>query len=240
MTRRLAILIAGLFAALATLSGCAKHTPVSYAPAAYGMQVGSVYECYYVDNPAEVQTLIARGLCPVGSVPTRMPQSWLNQYFAYYDSPAYYNTYVPVSYRGNYIGTYHSYYLVHTNDIRAAAAAATWKGSNGKTVSGTQVDTAKMKFSTGSGSNSSMGGGSLRGGSSGGSVSGGSGSSGGSVSGGSVSGGSGSSGGSSGGDGEESSGGSSGGSGSHSTSGSSGGKSHSGGTSGGSLRGGRK
>ena len=40
-----------------------------------------------------------------------MPQPWLNQYFAYYDSPAYYNTYVPVGSRSRYIGTYHTYYV---------------------------------------------------------------------------------------------------------------------------------
>jgi hypothetical protein len=144
------------------------------------MQVGGVYQCYYVDNPVEVQTLMNNGLCPIGSVPTRMPESWLDQYFAYYDSPAYYNTYVPGPYRSAYIGTYHTYYVQHVSVINAAAKTASWKGSNGKTVSGSQVDTAKMKFSTGSGSNSMMGGGSLRGGSSGGSVGGSSGGSGGS------------------------------------------------------------
>jgi hypothetical protein len=189
------------------------------------MQVGGVFECYYVDNPAEVQTLIANGRCPVGSVPTRMPEEWLNQYFAYYDSPAYYNTYVPVAYRSGYVGTYHTYYVQHTTVINAASKSGSWAGSNGKTVSGSQVDTAKMKFSTGSGSNSTMGGGSLRGGSSGGSVSGASGGTSG-----------GSSGGTSGGDGD-SSGGSSGGT-DHTKSGT--GKSKSGGTSGGSLRGGHK
>jgi len=224
MTRRFAILIAGLFAVLLALSGCSKPKPVAYAPAAYGMQVGGVFQCYYVDSPAEVQTLIARGLCPPGSVPTKMPESWLNEYFAYYDSPAYYNTYVPVAYRSHYVGTYHTYYTQHASVIAAAAKSATWMGSDGKTVSGSKVDTAKMKFSTGSGSNSTMGGGSLRGGSSGGSVSGTSG---------------GASGGSSGGssDGDESSGGTSGGS-SHSKSGS--GHSKSGSSGGGSLRGGKK
>ena len=226
MTRRLAIVITGLFIALAALAGCSKSRPVAYAPAAYGMQVGGIYQCYYVDNPLEVQTLIARGLCPPGSVPTRMPESRLNQYFAYYDSPAYYNTYVPVGYRNAYIGTYRTYYTQHVSVIDAASKTATWQGSDGKTVSGSKVDTAKMKFSTGSGSNSTMGGGSLRGGSSGGSVSGGSGSSG-------------SSGGSSGGStsGGDESGGGSGGS-SHSQSGS--GHSKSGSSGGGSLRGGKK
>ncbi|MEY9892717.1 putative membrane protein YgcG [Catenulispora sp. MAP12-49] len=175
MTRRIAILIAGLFAVLLALSGCSRSKPVAYAPAAYGQQVGGVFQCYYVDSPAEAQELIAEGLCPPGSVPMPMPQSWLNQYFAYYDSPAYYNTYVPVGNRSHYIGTYHTYYTQHASVIDAAAKTASWKGSNGKTVSGSQVDTAKMKFSTGSGSNSMMGGGSLRGGSSGGSVGGSSG-----------------------------------------------------------------
>ena len=144
MTRRLAISMTGLFLALAALGGCARHRTVSYAPAAYGMQVGNVYECYYVDNPAEVQALIARGLCPVGAVPTRMPESYLDEYFPYYDSPAYYNTYVPVAYRTGYISTYHAYYLQHVTVINAASRSASWKRSDGKTVSGSQVDTAKM------------------------------------------------------------------------------------------------
>lgn len=185
MTRRIAALIAGLFIAVAALAGCShpaavSYAPaaVSYAPAAYGMQVGGVYECYYVNSPLEVQTLVANGYCPAGSVPTHMPESWLDEYFMFYDSPAYYNVYVPVAYRTTYISTYHTYYVSHTTVINTASRSATWKGSNGKTVSGSQVNTAKMKFSTGSGSTGKVGGGSLRvgtlGGSSGG-VSGGSG-----------------------------------------------------------------
>jgi len=177
MTRRIAALIAGLFiavAALAGLSGC-SHTPVSYAPAAYGVQAGSVYDCYYVYGNAEVNTLIARGYCPAGSVATHMPDSYLDTYFSYYDSPAYYDTFVPSPVRTVYISTYHTYYVQHTAVINTASKSATWKSSSGKTVSGSKVNTAKMKFSTGSGSTSKMGGGSLRSGSSGGS-SGGSGS----------------------------------------------------------------
>jgi len=164
MAKCIAALIAGLFiavAALAGLSGC-SHTPVSYAPAAYGVQAGSVYDCYYVYGNAEVNTLIARGYCPVGSVPTRMPDSYLDTYFSYYDSPAYYDTFVPSPVRTVYISTYHTYYVQHTAVINTASKSATWKSSSGKTVPGTKVNTAKMKFSTGSGSNSTMGGGSLR------------------------------------------------------------------------------
>lgn len=144
MTRRIATLIAGLFIAVAALAGCSRSTPVSYAPAAYGVQVGGVYECYYVSSPMEVQTLVANGYCPAGSVPTRMPDSWLDEYFSYYDSPAYYNTYVPVAYRTGYISKYHAYYLQHVTVINAASRSASWKRSDGKTVSGSQVDTAKM------------------------------------------------------------------------------------------------
>lgn len=175
MIKRLALLLVGALAAVAVLAGCSHATPVSYAPAAYGVQAGSVYECYYVNSPAEVTTLIANGQCPVGSVPTRMPESWLNEYFSYYDSPVYYNTYVPVGYRTTYVSTYHTYYVQHTTVINAASKQATWKGSNGKTVSGSQVNTAKMKFSTGSGSTGKVGGGSLRAGTSGGSTGGASG-----------------------------------------------------------------
>lgn len=176
MTRRIAALIAGLFIAIAALAGCSHTAPVAYAPAAYGVQVGNVYDCYYVYGAMEVDALIAQGRCPVGSVPTRMPESYLNTYFAYYDSPAYYDVFVPSLSRATYITTYHTYYVQHPTVIAAASKQATWKGSNGKTVPGTKVNTAKMKFSTGSGSTGNVGGGSLRvGGSSGGTSGGGSG-----------------------------------------------------------------
>lgn len=178
MIRRIAALISGLIiavAGIATVAGCSTPAAVSYAPAAYGVQAGNAFDCYYVYGNAEVNALIARGYCPVGSVPTHMPDAYLNAYFSYYDSPAYYDTFVPSPVRSVYVSTYHTYYVQHTTVITTAAKSATWKGSNGKTVSGTSVNTAKMKFSTGSGSTSKMGGGSLRSGSSGGS-SGGSGS----------------------------------------------------------------
>jgi len=188
MTRRIAVLIAGLFIAVATLAGCSHAAPVSYAPAAYGVQAGSVYDCYYVYGAMEVDALIAHGYCPPGSVPTHMPDAYLNTYFSYYDSPAYYDVYVPSPVRTAYVSTYHTYYVQHTAVITTASKSATWKGSNGKTVSGAKVNTAKMKFSTGSGSTGKVGGGSLRSGTSGGSTggTGGGGGSGGSKSGGTV------------------------------------------------------
>lgn len=165
MTRRIAALIAGLLIAVAALAGCAHSTPVSYAPAAYGANG----QCYYDDDPYEAQQLLAAGLCPAGWVPAPMPLYWHEEYYSYYSSPAYYNRYVLVSHRTVYVTHETTFHTTYSSQIASASSKATYKGSNGKTVTGT---TAKMKFSSGSGSTSKMGGGSLRSGSSGGSGSG--------------------------------------------------------------------
>jgi len=177
--RRFAALIAGLFIAVAALAGCSHSTPVSYAPAAYGETINGVGHCYWDDDPYEAQQLLAAGLCPAGWVPTAMPLYWHEEYYSYYSSPAYYNRYVLVSHRTVYVTHETTFHTTYAKQITTASAKATYKSSSGKTVTGT---TAKMKFSTGSGSNSTMGGGSLRGastkaGTSGGGNSGGSGSS---------------------------------------------------------------
>lgn len=158
MIRRLALLLVGALTAIAALAGCSSGTPVSYAPAAYG-QNG---DCYYVDSPAEATALLAAGLCPAGWVAYPAPLVWRESYYPYYSSPAYYGRYVPVSYRTVYVTHETTFHTTYSSAITTASSKATYKTSTGKTVTGT---TAKMKFSTGSGSNSTMGGGSLRGGS---------------------------------------------------------------------------
>lgn len=174
MTRRIAALTAGLLIAAAALIGCSHPAPVSYAPAAYGEVVNGVGHCYWDDDPYEAQQLFASGLCPAGWIATPMPLYWHQQYYSYYSSPAYYNTYVIASHRTVYVTHETTFRTTYATQINTASKAATWKGSNGKTVSGAKVDTAKMKFSTGSGSNPTQGGGSLRGGGSTGGTSGGS------------------------------------------------------------------
>lgn len=164
MARRLALLIAGILAAVTALAGCSNGTPVSYAPAAYGETINSVGHCYYDSDPSEAVALISAGLCPATWIPTPMPLYWHEEYWSYYSSPAYYNTYVGASYRAVYISHETTFHATYSRQISAASAKAVYKGSNGKTVTGT---TAKMKFSTGSGSTSKAGGGSLRGGSTG-------------------------------------------------------------------------
>jgi hypothetical protein len=138
-----------------TLTGCSSGPAATYAPAAYG-QNG---QCYYLDDPYEAQQLLAAGLCPAGWVPAPMPLSWEEMYFSYYDSPAYYSRYVLVSHRTVYLSHEAAFHTTYASQISAASKSATYKGSNGKTVTGT---TAKMKFSTGSGSTGTAGGGSLR------------------------------------------------------------------------------
>lgn len=172
MTRRIAALIAGLFIAVAALAGCSHSAPVSYAPAAYGEVIGGVGHCYYDDDPYEAQQLLAAGLCPAGWIPTIMPLYWHEEYYSYYSSPSYYNRYVLVSHRTVYVTHETTFHTTYSSQITSASSKATYKGSNGKTVTGT---TAKMKFSTGSGSTGNVGGGSLRAGTSGGSSGGSSG-----------------------------------------------------------------
>lgn len=169
MTRRIALLVAALFAAVAATAGCSRPAPVAYAPAAYGEVVNGVGHCYYDDDPYEAQQLFAQGLCPAGWVPTPMPLYWHERYYSYYSSPAYYNTYVIASHRTVYVTHETTFRTTYSSQITAQAKTATWKGSNGKTVSGSKVNTAKMKFSTGSGSTGQVGSGNLRGGTTGGS-----------------------------------------------------------------------
>jgi hypothetical protein len=198
-----------------TLSSCSSP-PATMAPAAYGQVVNGVGQCYYIDDPYEAQQLLATGQCPAGWVPTRAPLTWQEAYFAYYDSAAYYNRYVLPAHRTVYVSVETTFRTTYATQITTASKTATYKISSGKTVVGPA--TAKLKFSSGSGSVGSLGGGSLRGSTSGGSTGGSTGFTGGSIGGGSLRG--------------STSGGSTGGTG--------GSKTSSGGLSGGSLRGGRR
>jgi hypothetical protein len=168
MTRRIAALLAGLFIAVAALAGCSQPAAVSYAPAAYG-QNG---QCFYDQDPSEATALLAAGLCPAGWVATPMPLYWHEEYYSYYSSPSYFNVYVPAARRTVYVTHETTFHTTYSSQITSASSKATYKGSNGKVVTGT---TAKMKFSSGSGSTGKVGGGSLRSGTSGGSTGGSSG-----------------------------------------------------------------
>jgi hypothetical protein len=174
----------GAFAVLG-VAGCGGGggQPVTYAPAAYGEVVGGYGHCYYVDSPLEATALIASHRCQVGWIATPMPDYWHERYYSYYSSPAYYRVYVPASSRTVYVQHQRAYSVTYRVQISKQARYASYKGSNGKTLSGTQAG--KVKFGAGTsfgGPGQRYGGGSLRGGSGSGSGIGtnGSGSSGGS------------------------------------------------------------
>lgn len=157
-------IIAALAAAFtATLTGCATHhhvavvttqpAAVSYAPNAYGVQVGNAFDCYYVQYPAEVTSMVAAGLCPANSIPTVMPIAWHEMYDSYYDSDFYDTTYIPVAYRTTYrtayVGTGSTFYKTYHVQIQSASARAVYKGSNGSTITGNKLPSTGVTFGGG-------------------------------------------------------------------------------------------
>lgn len=168
INRRMRLLAVALTAAVGTgtLTACASgDSDPSYTPAAYYQTVGNVYECYYVDDTQEVSNLIAAGLCPAGAIPTLAPLTWREEYWSYYSSPAYYNTYMPVAYRSHYTSvTVVRFSSTYKTQISAASAKAVYKSSSGATVAGSKVNT--KQFGSGSRTTTSYGGGSRSGGSS--------------------------------------------------------------------------
>lgn len=165
LARRTAAVALAAAAALTTATACAGSSGgnddagttavVTYAPAAYGVPG----HCYYIDYPAEATALIAAGLCPSSWVATQAPLSWEEEYDDYYSSPAYYTRYVPAAYRTVYVRTETTFRTTYRVQIASASKSATYKGSNGTTVTGSAPT---LKFTSGSGQVTTNGGGSLR------------------------------------------------------------------------------
>jgi hypothetical protein len=125
-----------LVAVVVALTACGgDQAQLAYQPAAYGVPG----QCYYVESPLEVTSLYAHHLCPSTWAPTPMPLWWHTRYAGYYDSPSYYGTYVPASSRTIYVQHVHTFESTNAGAIRSASTNGTWKGSDGKTVSGAQV-----------------------------------------------------------------------------------------------------
>ena len=127
-----------------TACGGMDSQPVTYAPAAYGVPG----HCYYVDDPAEAIALENAGLCPRSWVPTVMPLAWHETYWDYYDSPAYYGTYVPARIRTVYIHRETTFGHRYGAAIKTRARTATYRSSTGQTVKGTKL-TGKTRFGSG-------------------------------------------------------------------------------------------
>ena len=164
--RRIALGVAAavlIGSAAACGSGSGDDDP-TYTPAAYYQTVGNVYDCYYLTSTQEAYNLMAAGLCPAGSIPTPMPLGWEETYWDYWSSPAYYNTYIPASYRSTYTHvTIVHFSNTYRSQIKSASAKAVYKSSTGGTVTGSKANTAQ--FGGGSRTTKSYGGGSRSGGS---------------------------------------------------------------------------
>lgn len=160
-----------LMAATGATAGCSSDAgPLTYAPAAYGVPG----HCYYVNSVAEAVALQAAGLCPRSWAPTIMPVAWEEEYYSYYDSTAYYDTYVPARSRTVYVQRETTFGHANRTAIAVRSKTATYKSSSGTTVKGSQV-TGKTKFGSGKSfgtSGQKYGSGSLRSGGSNGSKSG--------------------------------------------------------------------
>ena len=168
--RPIPALLAG--ALIATLTACGSgwgddgsdSADATYTPAAYWQSVDNVRSCFYfgtdlTDGLAQVALLQAAGLCPDGSMPVAAPLYWAEEYYPYYSSPAYYNAYVPSSYRSTYTHvTVVHFSTTYKTQIKAASAKAVYRSSAGGTVKGTQVSAAR--FGGGSRTGTSYGGGS--------------------------------------------------------------------------------
>lgn len=159
--KKIILSLLGLVFGISILSACGSGQPATYAPAAYGVPG----HCYFVNSQAEAIALQNAGLCPRSWVPTVMPLSWEEEYYPFYSSPAYYNTYVPVRARHAYVRTETTFYRAHTSSIRTASARATYRSSTGGTVRGTTIIKSKTSFGSGTSfgsSGSKYGSGSLR------------------------------------------------------------------------------
>jgi hypothetical protein len=128
----------------ATLTACADHHHVVAVPQTNAVAYAPPYlgengMCYYVDSPGEVANLIAGGLCQPGWRPVVMPLDWHYRYADYIASPAYYNVYALPGDRGGWgrqWGTQSTFYTTNITIIHAKEKTATYKGSDGKTVTG--------------------------------------------------------------------------------------------------------
>lgn len=141
--------LVGLLAAAGALAGCGS-SQVAYQPAAWG----PAGQCYYLYSPYEC-------FGHHYGVPVLMPVFWHERYAGFYDSPAYRSVYVPRAYRPLALARSRVFERTYAGQIRSAGRAASWKGSNGRVVSGSKVGRSAV-FGSGGARSSGFSGGSLR------------------------------------------------------------------------------
>jgi hypothetical protein len=146
MGRHLSLFVVLLVLSTTLLTACDDigMDDLSYAPDAYGENG----RCYYAYDPAEVVALQRAGLCPRTWTPVIMPVVWHSTYYMYYDSPSYYDHYIPVQRRTYYRTTVVKRFEVeHKTEITRYSSKGKWKGSDGKRYSG-KIVTTKVKTKT--------------------------------------------------------------------------------------------
>lgn len=149
--------------AMLGLAACSSR-PLAYRPAAFGENG----HCYYAQSPLETQMLFDQGLCDRSWVPMLMPSLWHQRYYNYYSSPAYYTVYVPAGSRSTYQTSESTFGSTNRSAINQEAPKATYKGSNGKTVTADKIGAAKYGAGARFGpAGTKFGGGSARNGTSG-------------------------------------------------------------------------
>lgn len=131
MNRTFAAAGAAIVIGAAALTGCSSPTP--YAPTSYGASG----QCYYVDHPAEVIALQRAGLCPVNWGAYPAPTWYRARYADYFDSPAYYDHYVPVSVRKVYVTHVTTWNRANAGTVKAQRVyvgknASTYSSGNGR------------------------------------------------------------------------------------------------------------
>lgn len=138
------VVLVVLSATLLTACDDIAMDDMSYAPDAYGENG----RCYYAYDPGEIRYLQDAGLCPRTWTPVIMPVYWHSMYYAYYDSPSYYDHYIPVARRTYYRTTVvRKFEVEHKTEITKYSSKGKWKGSDGKKYSGKTVTT-KVKTKT--------------------------------------------------------------------------------------------
>lgn len=143
-----AALAAAAFTGLAAVAGCGGGTasydmPYSFGPAG---------ECYYDFTPAEVPLLIAEHHCAPGSVAVQAPVTWMETYWDYYDSTAYYDVYVPARYRSSYVKSESLFGRHNRVAIRTLSSKAVYRSSSGAVVHGYKTGTVRFGSGTSFGS----------------------------------------------------------------------------------------
>lgn len=142
MKFRLAALAAGI--TLTALTGCGSSAPAHAPMASYGMNGA----CYWIYSPAEADNLKAQGLCAPNAPEIQAPPAWVDEYYYYYRSDLYVDTFVPPMYRNYYRSTYMpGYQRANHAQIARLSRKATYYTTSGTKVSGV---TSTARFGSGS------------------------------------------------------------------------------------------